>query len=152
MTIHLQFLLQYGSKSNSLSPKPSDMQAESWWNSHSSVNSNTVTAVLPINNSRVEKSPSYSSEKLQNFRKRFKGILFLSSFLLLSFTDSQWRKLNTVKPFYDNESIINRLSKHHFSSYPPLTQFPFDNYLLYFIFLTDNCYHKLMKFKVILEK
>lgn len=31
----LTILLQYGSKSNSLSPKPSDMQAESWLKSQS---------------------------------------------------------------------------------------------------------------------
>lgn len=95
----LTILLQYGSKSNSLSPKPSHMQAESWLNSHSSINSNTVTATLPIKNSRVGKKPlPYSSEKLKNFRKRFKEIFFLSWFLLLSFTNSQWRKLNIVKP------------------------------------------------------
>lgn len=126
-------LLQYGSKSNSLSPKPSDMQPESWLNSHISVHSKTVTALLTISNSRVEKKAPPTVLKNRRISGKQK-VQRDTQFVFLSFTNSHRKKLNVFKPSYDHESIKNRLSKHNFSSYPPLTQFPSDNYLLYFIF------------------
>lgn len=77
MVIHFQWILsQYGSKSDSLSPKPLDMQAESWLK-HSCVLmlheevTQQATAILPIKHFKVkQKHIAYSSENLRTFRKK----------------------------------------------------------------------------------
>lgn len=145
--------MQYGSKSNSQSPKPSDMQAESWLNSHISVHSKTMTAILTISNSRVEKKAPPTV--LKNWRISGKYKVQRDTHLNSSFFPLQiFRGVNWM---YLNHLMIMNLQKIDFLSIIFLLTPHWLNFLLvinFYIsfFLTDNCNHKLMKFKVILEK
>lgn len=76
------------------------MQAE-YLNSHSSIHSNTVTAILPISNARVEKKPQFWKTQEFQVNKRFKGILILIfPSLLYKFSVKETERIKTILWIY----------------------------------------------------